>query len=203
VIGGTGDIGSACARALAREVKHVIITGRTKENIEAVKKRLQKEKGARIETSFDNNQAVKKADIVIAAASSSKSLVDINHFKPGAVICDVAYPKNTSYMSAYRNDVFAFSGGLCVVPTPFDLGFDIGLPTKNVLYGCFAEAIILSLNDRYEDYSRGKGLISPEKIDEIKGMAAQHGFRLSPFYWGDRLVTEKEIVSIRKNVRGR
>lgn len=202
IIGGTGDIGSACARVLAQMVKQVILTGRAKETLAFWKEKLQKEGKANIQTSTDNNAAVSKADIVIAAASSSRSLVDIRRFKPGVVICDVAYPKNTSYMTAYRNDIFAFSGGLCEVPTPFDLGFDIGLPSKDILYGCFAEAIMLSLEGRYENFSRGKGLIDPEKIEEIHSIGERHGFRLAPFYWGDRLVTEKDIVSIRSNVRG-
>lgn len=202
VIGGTGDIGGACARVLAREVKEVIITGRNKANLNIAKEAMKRLGHAKITPSTDNNEAVKKADIVIAAASSSQSLVDIKNFKSGAIVCDAAYPKNTSYMTAYRNDIFAFAGGLCRVPTLFDLGFDIGLPAKTVLYGCFAEAIILSLEERYENFSQGKGLITLEKIEEIKSIAAKHGFHLAPFYWGDRLMREEDIVSIRKNVRG-
>ena len=201
VIGGTGDIGGACARVLAQEVKEIIITGRNKFTLMAAKEKLQKEGRAKIHISTDNNQAVKKADIIIAAASSSRSLVDIKNFKPGSVICDVGYPKNTSYMTAYRNDVFAFAGGLCSVPSPFDLGFDIGLPSKDILYGCFAEAILLSLDNRYENFSRGKGLITPELIELIRSIGEKHGFELSPFYWGDRLVTERDIDSIRVNAR--
>ena len=202
VIGGNGDIGGACARALASEVKEIIITGRNKHNLNRTKDNLKKVGHAKINVTTDNNDAVKKADIVIAAASSSQSLVDIKNFKPGAIVCDVAYPKNTSYMTAYRDDIFAFAGGLCQVPIPFDLGFDIGLPAKTVLYGCFAEAIILSLEERYENYSQGKGLITMEKIQEIKSIGAKHGFGVAPFYWGDRLMREEDIVSIRKNVRG-
>ncbi len=200
VIGGTGDIGSACARVLAREARHIIVTGRTKESMNQMKKRLQKEGRARIDIATDNNEAVKKADIVVAAASSAQSLVDIRNLKPGSVVCDVAYPKNISYLTAQRHDVFAFSGGLCEVPTPFDLGFDIGLPSTKILYGCFSEAIILGLEDRYENFSRGKGHITPEQIEAIKAMGEKHGFRLAPFYCGDRPVTDKEV---RSHVRGR
>jgi predicted amino acid dehydrogenase len=201
VIGGTGDIGSACARVLAKEAKKIIITGRNKETLKHAKDKLQKQARAKVEASVDNDGAVRKADIVIAAASSAKSLVDIKSFKPGSVICDVAYPKNTSYMTAYRKDIFAFSGGLCELPAPFDLGFDIGLPSKTVLYGCFAEAIVLSLEERYEDFSQGKGKITPEQIEEIRRMGEKHGFRPAPFYWGDRLMTEADVASIRSNVR--
>ena len=203
VIGGTGDIGSAVARVLAREVQHIIITGRTKENMNLTKKRLQKEGGARIDSTSDNNEAIKKADIVIAAASSAQSLVNIGNFKPGSVICDVAYPKNISHLFAQRNDLFAFSGGLCELPSPFAIGFDTGLPTKMILYGCFSEAMILSLEGRYEDYSRGKGLITPQQIETIRMIGAKHGFKLAPFYSGERQISDEEVRSIRSNVSTR
>lgn len=193
VIGGTGDIGSACSRALAREVKELIVTGRTPSSVRDIERELKKTRGAKITGSMDNNAAVRKADIIIAAASSSQSVVDINLIKPGAVVCDVGYPKNISYITKGRKDIFVFSGGLTSVPTPFDLGFDVGLPSPHILYGCFAEAIILSLEGRYENYSQGKGKIQPEKVEEIHAMADKHGFRLAPFYWGDELIDEKTI----------
>lgn len=193
VVGGTGDIGSACARVLAREVKELIVTGRTPSSVREIEKELKKTKGAKVSATLDNNAAVKKADIIIAAASSSQSVVDINLIKPGAVVCDVGYPKNISYNSKGRRDIFVFSGGLCSVPTPFNLGFDVGLPSPNILYGCFAESIILSFEGRYENYSQGKGKITPEKIQEIQAMGEKHGFRRAPFYLGEELIDEKSI----------
>lgn len=196
VIGGTGDIGSACARSLAREVKELIVTGRTPSSVKEIEKELKKIKGAKITATLDNNAAVHNADIIMAAASSSQSVVDINLIKPGAVVCDLAYPKNISYTSKGRKDIFVFSGGLSSVPTPFNLGFDVGLPSPNILYGCFAEAIILSLEGRYEKFSEGKGKIQPEKIEEIQAIGDKHGFRLAPFYWGNEMVDEKSIELI-------
>lgn len=193
VVGGTGDIGSACARALVREVRELIVTGRTPSSVKEIEKELKKVKGAKVSATLDNNAAVRNADIIMAAASASQSVVDVNLIKPGAVVCDVAYPKNISYTTKGRSDIFVFSGGLCTVPTPFNLGFDVGLPSPNILYGCFAEAIILSLEERYEKFSEGKGKIQPKKIEEIQAMGEKHGFRLAPFYWGDELVDEQSI----------
>lgn len=193
IIGGTGDIGSACARALVREVKELIITGRTPASVKEIEKELKKERGARVFATLDNASAVKKADVIIAAASASQSLVNIDTIKPGAVVCDLAYPKNISYSTKKRKDIFVFSGGLSTVPTPFNLGFDLGLPTPDILYGCFAEAIILSLEGRYEKYSQGKGKIKPEKIQEIQEIGEKHGFKLAPFYWGEDMIDEKAV----------
>jgi hypothetical protein len=82
-------------------------------------------------------------------------------------------------------------------PTPISLPLDIGLPTLNVIYGCFAEAIILALEKRYENFSFGRGNIIPEKIDEIRSLGRIHGFEVSDFYWGDRLIDESAIERVK------
>ncbi len=198
VIGGTGDIGSACARILAERVRKIIITGRTPENLKKAQLDLQRLGKVEVEISIDNNQAVTQADVVIAAASSTKAIVDINQIKSRAVVCDIGYPKNISYMESKRNDIMIFSGGLTEMPQEINLGFDIGLPSPKVMYGCFAEAIVLDLEGHYESFSFGKGNITKENVQIVYNWGKKHGFKLAPFYWGDRLITEKEIEFIKK-----
>jgi len=201
VIGGTGDIGSACARVLVNEVAELVVTGRTPSALEAIENQLKMAGGAKITATLDNNRAVTQADIIIAAASSSQTIVDIKYIKPGAVVCDVAYPKNISYSTSNRDDIFVFSGGLASIPSPFNLGFDVGLPSQHILYGCFAEAMILSLEERYENFSEGKGRLMPEKIREIQDIGEKHGFRLAPFFWGDKQIRPEMISKIQARVR--
>jgi len=198
IIGGTGDIGGGCAKVLAEEAKELVLTGRIKEKVEQAVKEVKKVNGCRISGTADNQSAVRDADVVIAAASVTNSIIDINFFKRGAVICDLAYPKNISYTSCERGDILIFSGGLTHIPGEINLGFEIGLPSTGTLYGCFAEAILLDLEGRYESFSYGKGHITKDKVLEIKRIGEKHGFRLSPFYWGDRLVDEKAIAQIRQ-----
>jgi predicted amino acid dehydrogenase/ribosome-associated toxin RatA of RatAB toxin-antitoxin module len=196
VIGGTGDIGSACALALAGKVKELTITGRTPKNIDQMVKRLKSSGKARCRGSRDNNAAVRDADIVIAAASAAQSIVEISSFKPGAIVCDIGYPKNIAYAETDRTDLLIFAGGICSLPCEFNAGFDIGLPSNKVLYGCFSEAIVLALEERFENFSWGKGHITLEKMAEILGMARKHGFELAPFFWGYRQVSDEEIRAI-------
>jgi len=195
LIGGTGDIGAACARAFSLKAKQIIITGRTKSNLRALKSELKKHGKAQIEATTDNQKAVKDADVIIAAANVSASVLNIDWFKPGSIVCDLAYPKNISY-TANRKDIFVFSGGLASVPTPINTGIDMGMPSHDVCYGCFCEVIILALERRFENYSYGRGNITLEKIDEIRKMGLKHGFKLAPFFWADRLVDEKELAQI-------
>ena len=199
VIGGAGDIGSACARALADKVSDMVITSRSVENLERMKRMLATGKAA-FHGIHDNNEAVRDADIVIAAASVSQSILDIASFKPGAIVCDIGYPKNISYRECDRPDILIFSGGICSLPQEFNAGFDIGMPSSKVLYGCFSEAIVLALEDRYENFSWGKGNITQPKMAEILGLARKHGFELAPFFWGHRLVTDEEVKSLKSSV---
>lgn len=198
LIGGAGDIGSGCARILAEEVEEITITSRSEKNLVDAERSLSYVGRAKIRTNRDNRMAVKDADVVIAAASSTKPLVDVNDFKSGAIVCDVGYPKNISHAKTDRKDVFIFSGGICSLPSPIDFGFDVGLPSTMTLYGCYAEAIILDLEEKYINYSEGRGNITKEKVEVISALAEKHGFGLAPFFWGDTLVGEEHLASVRE-----
>jgi len=113
----------------------------------------------------------------------------------------VGYPKNISYTLCKRKDILIFSGGITKLPSEFDLGFDVGLPSSRVLYGCFAEAILLALEERYENFSWGKGYISKERVAFIRKIALKHGFGLAPFFWGNKLMKEEDIMQIKENAR--
>ena len=112
------------------------------------------------------------------------------------MVCDIGYPKNISYAETDRQDIFVFSGGICSLPSEFDFGFDVGLPSTKTLYGCYAEAIILDLEEQYVNYSEGRGNITEEKVNEITAMGEKHGFGLAPFFWGHRMLTEDDLQAI-------
>jgi predicted amino acid dehydrogenase len=183
-------------------VRHLVITGRTKSNLRKNWFQLKFRYGARrLEATSDNLKAVKDADIIIACAAVSASILNINAFKPGTVICDLAYPKNISYTATDRNDILIFSGGMAKIPTPIDTGIDIGSPATDITYGCFSEVMVLALEKRYENYSEGRGNITLDKMDEMRHLALKHGFEVAPFYWGNRLIDENQIVQIRNNAK--
>ncbi|MCX5707680.1 MAG: NAD(P)-binding domain-containing protein [Candidatus Omnitrophica bacterium] len=187
IIGGTGNIGSICARIMAKKVKQLTITARTRENLKKTGAELKKLKKAKIIATDDNQAAIKNADIVICCASSSASFLDISWFKTESIVCDLGYPKNVAYTS-HRDDIFLFSGGLAKSPTPIVFPVDLGLPTANTLYGSFAESIILALEKRYEAFSPEQGQITPEKVEEIRILGKKHGFEVSDFYWDGELL---------------
>jgi predicted amino acid dehydrogenase/ribosome-associated toxin RatA of RatAB toxin-antitoxin module len=200
IVGGTGDIGSGCARVLVDKVKQLTITGKTKSNLKAIGAELAKKRKARVTVTTDNKKAVKDADIVIAVASASAAILDVTWFKPGAIVCDVGYPKNISYAPVTRDDILIFSGGLTKPPSQICFPIDVGLPSPDTLYGCFSESIILALEKRYENYSFGRGNITPEKIEEIKQLGLKHGFEVADFYWGDKKIDESMIIKVKEHI---
>ena len=159
---------------------------------------MAKKRKAKVVVTTDNKSAVGDAEIIISAASVSASILSIDWFKPGSIICDVGYPKNIPYTDTKREDILIFSGGLAKCPTPISFPIDIGLPSPDTIYGSFAEGIILALEKRFEHYSLGRGNITSEKVDEIRQLGKRHGFDVSNFYWGNKLVGESIIERVRE-----
>ena len=203
IVGGAGYIGSACARILAGKVSQLTISDKEKTGLNNLKQELEEKHKIHISISTDNRTAVRDADIVIAAASVSASILDIDWFKPGAVICDVGYPRNIHSSPSARNDVFVFSGGLSKTPSRLLLPFDVGLPNEDTVYGCFAEAIILALESRFESFSFAKDGITPEKVEEIRKLGLKHGFEVPDFYYGDKKVDESIMGNVREIIKQR
>ncbi len=197
IVGASGDIGSACARILTEKVNQLCLTGRTPNKLNVLSDELARKRKAKISTSTNNESAIRDADIVIAAANPSASILNINWFKPGAVVCDVGYPKNTPYFSS-REDILIFSAGLVKSPSPINFPIDMGLPAADILYACYAEGIILALEKRYENFTPEKGNIIPDKVDEIRKLGAKHGFETADFYWEGKLVSDEKINKIKK-----
>jgi len=197
VVGGAGDLGSACCRALVDKVKKIIITATSKENLNRIVAELRKHHSTRLICTQNNREAVSDADIVITAAGVPASIIDIAWFKPGAVVCDAGYPKNISYMSAPREDILIFDGGLAQSPCPLQIPIDLGLPSENVIFGTFAEAIILALESRYENFSGKRGSITPQKIEEIRLLGRKHGFELADFYRAKKMISPETIKTVR------
>ncbi|MFP4057391.1 MAG: shikimate dehydrogenase [Candidatus Brocadiia bacterium] len=200
IVGATGDIGTGCARALAPRVGTLVLAARSRPKLERLARSLGDRARRRLRITRDNRDAVAAAHVVLCVASAAAPIVEPGDLRPGAIVCDVGYPKNVAARTAARDDVFVFDGGLVATPTPIDFGFDNGLPHAGVLYGCFAECVVLALAGRFESFSRGKGRITPEKMDEMAALADEHGFRLAPFYSGGRLVADEELAALRERM---
>ncbi|MBM3498852.1 MAG: shikimate dehydrogenase [Armatimonadetes bacterium] len=198
VLGATGSIGRACALLLAPEVGALSLVGRRPEALDAVAEEVLGETGARPETFTDVPAGVRDADIVLAVTSATEAIIGPDDVKPGAVVCDVARPRNVARAVAEeRDDVLVIEGGAVAVPGEgFDFGFDFGFP-PGLAYACMAETMILALEGRFEDYSLGPEL-QLGQVREMGALAVKHGFRLAGFRCFERTVPDEEIARKRE-----
>jgi predicted amino acid dehydrogenase len=186
-------------------VREVCLVGRNQEKLDALATRLQPIASACIRTFTDIAAGLRSADIVITVSSAAQSIVQPEHIKPGAVVCDVARPRDVSVTVAReRNDVLVIEGGVVKVPgemrstklestEPFSFGFPQG-----TAYACMSETIALALDRRYENFTLGKE-VSVQQVDEITKICDRHGFRLDGYRSFERAVSDEEIERIRKN----
>jgi fatty aldehyde-generating acyl-ACP reductase len=195
VVGATGVIGRVCARILADEVPELMLVGRRTEALDAVREDCAGHR-AQVTTGLEV-RGISEADLILTVTSATTAVIEPEHLKPGAVVCDVARPRDVSVRVAQvRDDVLVIEGGMVEVPGPVDFGFNFGFPPGKS-YACMAETMALALEGRYEDYSVGKH-ISLEQVYEIGEIAHRHGFKLSGFRSFERAVDDEQIERVRQ-----
>lgn len=132
---------------------------------------------------------------MIAVTSAVDFLIEPEDLKAGAIVCDVARPRNVSReVASKRKDVLVIEGGVIKVPGNVDFHFDFGFPPQTS-FACMAETMILALEKRYENFTLGRKL-TIEQIDTISQLARKHDFSLAGFRNFERAVTDEEIAHI-------
>jgi predicted amino acid dehydrogenase len=160
-----------------------------------VRQRVEAAGCSAITTTTDMNHLT-KANLIVSVSSAIDSIIEAKHLRQGAVICDVARPRDVSrQVVEERNDVLVIEGGMVAVPGPVDFGFNFGFPPK-MAYACMAETMALALEGRLESYTLGKN-IQLSQVHTIDRIATRHGFELGGFRSFERAITESEIESIR------
>jgi predicted amino acid dehydrogenase len=179
-------------------VAHVALAARRLDRLQAVAEAVQAAGPASVSVHTELSEALQAADLVITVTSALDAVVEPQHLRSGAVVCDVARPRDVSRrVVEERDDVLVIEGGVVRVPGDVDFHFDFGFP-PGLAYACMAETMILALEGRLEDYSLGREL-SLEKVKEIGRLAAKHGFALAGFRSFERVLSPEEIARIRAN----
>jgi fatty aldehyde-generating acyl-ACP reductase len=201
VVGATGSIGAACAQLLARQVARITLVARGRARLDELAERLRG-RGAEVRVETDLQTGIRTADLVVAVSSATEEILQPEDFKPGAVVCDVARPRNVSAaVHRRRDDVLVIDGGVISVPGPVDFGFDFGFP-PGCAEACIAETMILALEERFEAFTLGRD-IAVERVEEIAGLARRHGFKVAGFRRFERAVPDEEIEGIRERAAAR
>jgi predicted amino acid dehydrogenase len=189
IIGATGDVGSGCARCLGPTVKRVLLNARNRERLSRLATELEAE-GVHVEVETDLEDFSNEADIVICAASLASPCLLLKRIAPRSIVCDAGYPKNLSPGGVHLPSAKVFFGGLGQIAgvLRFEPDFSGILnphPFPRVAHGCLLEAMALALEGRFEPFSRGRGGITPARVEEIESIAAKHGIHLAPLYNAD------------------
>ena len=201
IIGGSGDIGSGCALALSNRVKKIILSARGLNRLEKIAANLQYQSKSEIEITTNNNDAIRFADIIVSTASTEEATIMCDYIPSGAIVLDVSYPKSLSHSISKRNDIFAFIGGVAKMPVSMDFGYSIGLPSVEILYGCYAEGLVLALEGIKEIFSHGRGNITVEKMDFIYSAAQKHGINAALYSISQcNLIDKDDLFKIKEKV---
>ena len=209
VVGATGSIGATCAEVMAREAAALTLIGRDEAKLSMLADRLRESATAHVSISKDVAAGLKDADIVITVTSAVDAVILPEHIKRGAVVCDVARPRDVSVRVAReRNDVLVIEGGVVSVPGEMRLPipdkpgqeFSFGFP-RGTAYACMSETMALALEGRYESFTLGKD-VSVAQVDEISTRADKHGFHLAGFRSFEKAIDAAAIERIRHNAFG-
>ena len=196
VVGAAGSIGQTCAHLLARDAKAMVLIGRDAAKLEPIAQALRDATNAVVTVSGDVANGLRDADVIVTVTSAVDAVILPEHLKPGAVVCDVARPRDVSVRVAKeRDDVLVIEGGVVAVPGEPQFNFHFGFPERTA-YACMSETIMLALDGRYESFTLGK-TVSVEQVETTQQLAAKHGFKLAGFRSFEKAVTDEQIARVR------
>jgi predicted amino acid dehydrogenase len=204
VVGATGSIGGACVELIAPHVAHVILVARNETRLRKFHESLAVKLPCESSYTTDISAAVRRADLILTATSSTQDVIEPEDLRTGAVVCEISLPHDVSRrVAAERPDVLVVEGGNLRVPGDMHWWrvrepgetFDMGLPQGTAL-ACMSETMVLALEDRCEPYTLGRG-IDVAKVREIDDLAARAGFQLADMRAFDLPITREQIARTR------
>ncbi len=202
VVGATGAVGAVAAELIAQEVPNLWLVGRRVAALEELRDRIMSTTSARVQVATDM-APLAEADLILTVTSAVDTVIEPEHLRPGAVVCDVARPRDVSTkVAAERDDVLVIDGGMVQAPgTAVNFNFNFGFPA-GLVYACMAETMTLAMEGRYESFTLGRA-ITVAQVREMEAMAHKHGFRLAGFRSFERAVTPEQIAAVKAHARTR
>jgi predicted amino acid dehydrogenase len=202
IVGATGSIGSVSAKLLSMAFDRICLVAPRLQRLEELKAEINRmSPHCDVQISTSANDWAGQADVLVTATSAvDHKIVDMMRLKPGCVVCDCSRPLDFTFEDAkLRPDVLIIESGELILPGPYEMTCDLGLPGKTV-YACLAETALLALEERYDTFTLGRD-IDWLKVKEIYKMSKKHGVRLSAIQSHGGFVSDKEIELIRQHVR--
>ncbi|MBC7325590.1 MAG: shikimate dehydrogenase, partial [Moorella sp. (in: Bacteria)] len=191
---------AVCAKILARRCQSLTLIARNETKLARLAGEIKEITGLKVRVSSQSRQALRRADVIITVTSAVDTVIEPEDLKPGAVVCDVARPRDVSRRVAeIRDDVLVIDGGVVEVPGNVNFNLNFGYP-PGLAYACMAETMILALEGRIENFTLGREL-TVEQIDTINQLAAKHGFQVAGFRSFELPVSAERVDAIRERAR--
>lgn len=207
VVGATGTVGSVCSRLLAQTLGGVVLVSREPDRLKALGITLRAESPeARVTSAQTADEHIGQCDLVVLAApATSGRLIPLVLAKPGAVVCDLAFPGAITEAEAkLRPDVLVIESGEVAIPGPVALAVDMGLP-RGTVHACLAEPALLAMEG-----PGGRSMPGPdfwiERVKDMQRLFVKHGLAVAPLRsFGQRLsaadLAEKWNLAMRRRER--
>ncbi len=194
VIGSTGSIGKVSAKLLCMVFKKVyLVAPRLNRLHELTQELLLINPDCQIICTSNANEFAGVADALVTATSAvDQKIVDVMKLKPGCVVCDCSRPLDFSKEDAKkRPDVIIIESGELILPGPYEITCDMGLP-GNTVYACLAETCVLAMEEKYDSFTLGRD-IDWNKVKEIYQLSRKHGVKLASIQGHMGTLTDLEI----------
>jgi fatty aldehyde-generating acyl-ACP reductase len=209
IVGAGGSIGHTSALLLASHAAKLTLIGRDTSKLEPVAREVAERGGKSVSVTGSVEDGLRDADVIITVTSAADAIIEPQHLKRGAVVCDVARPRDVSTRVAKeRDDVLVIEGGCVAIPGEFratktdkvgidrpGMPFSFGFP-PGTAYACMSETMMLALDGRYESFTLGKTVSVPQ-AEEMWRLAEKHGFKLAGFRSFEEEVTQETIARVR------
>lgn len=176
VVGAGGDVGSGLCRVLSAGGRRLVLVGRNPRPLVSLAAQLP---NCRVSSWQD---AARGAQAVVLIASSALGAIALDQVPAGTLVFDAGHPANGQDALHVR---YARAGRVqhehaIAVDLPSVLDPDGG---DRETHACLAEAVVLAYAQRFEPYSKGRGLLSVEQIERIVALAGEHGVAPAPLRW--------------------
>lgn len=173
IVGATTAVGNLCSKKLCEYVKKIILISEDEKKTERIRETILEINSIEVVIEQNLDIALKEADVVVDASLPQEEFIQTSQLKKDTIFCQIFGHKQ---ISGELNDVTVLNAGLIKLPQPVDLGLDFKLP-DNVISSSIAETMLLTLEEKFVDYSLGDN-INPDKLEEIADIAAKHGFEV-------------------------
>ncbi len=199
---GVGKVGGALAHLLAGKLKRIGIVDKNKIRISSLKKKIESNHDQHVEgilvgDSDSEDLILKKIndyDITVCTTSNTGLLISDGQKLKNCIILDDSRPEAFPRIFSDDKKVVVLEGGLMKVPEVY-LDSDFGIGQDENVFGCLAEAIILSLDIKHT-IKPNIGELDYDNLFELIKFCKEIGITIGDFKCAQEYIKSHQISHI-------